>query len=409
MTALLLIIIYIVFISLGLPDSAIGSAWPSISASLNFNPSYQGILTVLVSFFTILSSFLTAKWVKAFKEVGTVLISIALTVSGLLIFGYAPNIYILLLACIPLGMGAGAIDSTLNNYVALHYKAIHLNWLHAFWGVGATLTPMLLSHYLSDASGWRKGIILLVILQASIFLITLCSFPLWKKSGKVLVREQEEEEKIDLSFLDSFKIRGVIFSIIAFFSYICVEGIAGNWCSSMAVFGLGVDEQSATRWASYFYMGITAGRFISGVISLKIRDSLLIRISEAIIAIGLFVFFFSFMNPNVFPYGLVVIGLGCAPIFPAMIHITPKKFTAELSQNVMSVQIGCSYIGTMLIVPLFGVISEGITFNSLPYFLTFFLILMIVMNEFSERWTKDKNLLLNDRLKEKYHRGTQNA
>lgn len=400
MSVILLIVIYLIFISLGLPDSLIGSTWPAISQSLEVSEALQGILSIIVSFCTIISSFLSLKFISLIKEKGVVIISIALTALGLIIFSYSPNFIVLCLGAIPLGLGAGAIDTTLNNYVAIHYKAIHLNWLHAFWGVGATLSPFLISFFLTDLNGWRNGALCLALIQASILLVTICSIKVWKVVE--LNFESKTENKVvtkKLSFINSFRIRGVIFAILAFAAYSAVECLTGNWFSSMMVFGYGVEEKIAARWTSYFYLGIMVGRIISGFLSLKIKDKNMIRLGETIVFIGVLLLMFNFYVP-LMPYALILVGLGCAPIYPAIIHSTPTRFTEELSPNVMSIQIGCAYLASFAISPLYGVIGKYTSFSYLPYYVLFFLVVLIIGNESTLFLVKDKTKLL-DRINKK--------
>lgn len=396
MSILLLAIIYLIFISLGLPDSLLGSAWPSISQSMGINESLQGILSIIASFCTIISSFLTVKLIKKFKEKGIVTLSIGLTCAGLLCVMTSSNFFFLCLSMIPLGLGAGAIDSTLNNYVAVNYKAIHLNWLHAFWGVGATLSPFLVSFFLTDINGWRTGAFVLAMIQCGILLITILTMNVWKVVENEFSNRdntQEKEATTELGFFKTFTIRGIVFAIIAFFSYIAIEGLTGNWFASMIVFGLGGDEASAARWSSYFYFGIMIGRIVSGIVSLKISDKNMIRIGESILIVGVILLFMQF-NIQLMPLAVVIIGLGCAPIYPAIIHATPSRFTSKLSQNVMSVQVGCAYIASFAVVPLFGVVGKYIDFRLLPVLLIVFLVVMIVCNEITLIKTKDKSKLL---------------
>ena len=396
MSILLLAIIYLIFISLGLPDSLLGSAWPSISQSMGINESLQGILSIVASFCTIISSFLTVKLIKKFKEKGIVALSIGLTCAGLLCVMASSNFFFLCLSMIPLGLGAGAIDSTLNNYVAINYKAIHLNWLHAFWGVGATLSPFLVSFFLTDINGWRTGAFVLAMIQCGILLITILTMNVWKVVEKEFSNRdnvQEKEVTTELGFFKTFTIRGIVFAIIAFFSYIAIEGLTGNWFASMIVFGLGGDEASAARWSSYFYFGIMIGRIVSGIVSLKISDKNMIRIGESILIVGVILLFMQF-NIQLMPLAVVIIGLGCAPIYPAIIHATPSRFTSKLSQNVMSVQVGCAYIASFAVVPLFGVVGKYIDFRLLPVLLIIFLVVMVICNEITLIKTKDKSKLL---------------
>ncbi len=412
MTIYLLIIIYVIFISLGLPDSIIGSVWPSIANSFNISPDWQGFVTITISLCTIISSFLSLKLLKFIKAKYIILFSILLTSVGILCFGYSSQFYLLILSCIPFGLGAGAIDTLLNNYVALHYKAIHMNFLHAFWGVGTICSPLILATFLTnDNDSWRKGIIILSIIQSIIFLIVLLNIWVWKKAENVFKRKnrdvQDIDETVPLGFFKTFKIKGVLFAIIGFFSYIALESLSGFWFSSYVSYGLKdklvVDPSTVANWTSFFYIGITLGRFIGGLLSIKINDKTRIRIGEITILLGIILLFTTSLNVInnkdylniILPISILLLGLGCGPIYPAIIHDTPNRFTSKLSQNVMSVQIGYSYIANISIAPLFGVIGEATTFLLLPYFLFLFLILIVFGNELVQIKTKDKSKLLN--------------
>lgn len=387
MTTILLLIIYLIFISLGLPDSLIGTTWPSISQSLNVPEDYQGLVTCTVSLCTIISSFFSPYLIKKLKPSGTVTFSIVLTVIGLVSLSFVPSFWFMLLAAIPLGLGGGAIDATLNNYVALHYKALHMNWLHSFWGVGTTISPLIISSFLVDNDGWRKGAIVLAIIQASIFIISLVSIPLWKKCEIIFAsrekgnqNNEKEEEIVELSYKKTFALKGVWFALFGFLAYTAVESLTGMWFSSMAHFGLNVNEQDATLWSSFFYLGITIGRFIAGIISLKVREKNMIRIGESIILIGIILLFMTF-NVKIMPFAVVLIGFGCAPVYPAIIKDTPNRFTKKYSQNVMGIQMSFAYISNFLIAPLFGVVAKYTTFLILPYCVLFFFIILVLGNE----------------------------
>ena len=412
MTIYLLIIIYVIFISLGLPDSIIGGVWPSLAASFNVPPDWQGFVTVTISLCTIFSSFVSLKLIKYIKPKYVITFSILLTAVGILCFGLSSEFYFLILSCIPFGLGAGAIDTLLNNYIALHYKAVHMNFLHAFWGVGTILSPLILSTFLTtENESWRKGIIALSIIQSVIFLIALANIWVWNKADKIFNKfehpeEKEEEEKITLGFFNTFRIKGVWFAIIGFFSYIAVESLSGFWFSSFVTYGLHdkfvIDAAQVATWTSLFYVGITLGRFSGGLLSFKINDRNRIRIGVSIIFVGIVLLFTTSLQgvtnitylQIILPVSVFLLGFGCGPIYPAIIHDTPNRFTPKLSQNVMSVQIGCSYIANITIAPLFGVIGDASSFLILPLFILIFLILVILGNELVQVKTKDKNSLL---------------
>lgn len=395
MSILLLIFIYLIFISLGVPDPFVGSCWPAISATFDLAKDAQGILTILLSVFTILSSFCTTKINRILKPFGTVAISIGLTIAGMFMMAYSTSFLMMCFACIPFGLGAGAIDTTLNNYVAVNYKAIHLNWLHAFWGVGTIISPLITAGFLTNPEGWRTAGMILGIIQAVILVITLASAPVWFKMEKELSRgsTQENIEEKPLGFFKTFKIRGIIFAIIGFFCYCALEQTAYIWFTSMLVFNMNIAEDLAANWLSLFFVGLVVGRLLSGVVSLKISDKNMIRIGEGILLVGIILFMLTF-EPIIMPIAICLIGFGCAPIYPAIIHDTPNRFTVKYSASVMAVQVGCAYLSNVTIVPLFGVIGEKTTFLSLPYVLLAILILMVITNELTTIFTKDKTKLL---------------
>ena len=396
MSILLLLVIYLIFISLGLPDSLIGSSWPAIYQSLNISSSLQGVLTLIISLCTIISSFASSKLISLFKQKGVIIISICLTVIGLICLSYSNNFIYLCLSAIPLGLGAGAIDSTLNNYVAINYKAIHLNFLHAFWGIGAGISPFIVGIFLTDLNGWRNGALCLAIIQSFILLVSICSIKLWDKAEIAFNNRKnadEEDKVINLGFFKSFRIKGVIFALIGFFSYIAVEQTAAMWFSTMLVNDFEVSVKIANNWNGLFYLGILSGRIISGFISLKVEDKKMIRIGESILLIGIILMTLRF-NLYIMPASLFIIGFGCGPIYPSIIHSTPTRFTKTYSQSVMSIQVGCAYIANITISPLFGIIGKYTTYFLLPYILLLFCIIMSVCNEVVNIKVKDKTKLV---------------
>ena len=396
MSILLLLVIYLIFISLGLPDSLIGSSWPAIYQSLNISSSLQGVLTLIISLCTIISSFASSKLISLFKQKGVIIISICLTVIGLICLSYSNNFIYLCLSAIPLGLGAGAIDSTLNNYVAINYKAIHLNFLHAFWGIGAGISPFIVGIFLTDLNGWRNGALCLAIIQSFILLVSICSIKLWDKAEIAFnnrKNDDEEDKVINLGFFKSFRIKGVVFALIGFFSYIAVEQTAAMWFSTMLVNNFEVSVKIANNWNGLFYLGILSGRIISGFISLKVEDKKMIRIGESILLIGIILMTLRF-NLYIMPASLFIIGFGCGPIYPSIIHSTPTRFTKTYSQSVMSIQVGCAYIANITISPLFGIIGKYTTYFLLPYILLLFCIIMSVCNEVVNIKVKDKTKLV---------------
>ena len=393
----LLIVIYLIFISLGLPDSFIGSCWPTISEYFKISRDFQGIFSLIVSFFTIASSFLTIKLTKYLKNYGVIAISIGLTISGLIIIGFSDNYYLLLLAAIPLGFGGGAIDSILNSYVSLHYKAIHLNFLHAFWGIGAFISPLIIGSFIVDPRGFKDAAFVLSIIQTTILIITLSTLVLWVKVDKIYNIDSRnttnsENNKENIGFFNTFKLRGVIFACITFFSYIAIESLAYSWFTSLCVFGMNIDNDIASKYLSLFYIAISLGRVISGLISIKIKDKNLIRIGEGILLIGIILLTFKF-NFVFMPIALFIIGLGCGPIYPSIVHSTVDKFTSKYSSAVMSIQIGFAYMANISVAPLFGILGNATTFLILPYIMLIFFVILVSGNEIVLKLTKDKSKL----------------
>ena len=393
----LLIVIYLIFISLGLPDSFIGSCWPTISEYFKISRDFQGIFSLIVSFFTIASSFLTIKLTKYLKNYGVIAISIGLTISGLIIIGFSDNYYLLLLAAIPLGFGGGAIDSILNSYVSLHYKAIHLNFLHAFWGIGAFISPLIIGSFIVDPRGFKDAAFVLSIIQTTILIITLSTLVLWVKVDKIYNIDSRnttnsENSQENIGFFNTFKLRGVIFACITFFSYIAIESLAYSWFTSLCVFGMNIDNDIASKYLSLFYIAISLGRVISGLLSIKIKDKNLIRIGEGILLIGIILLTFKF-NFVFMPIALFIIGLGCGPIYPSIVHSTVDKFTSKYSSAVMSIQIGFAYMANISVAPLFGILGNATTFLILPYIMLIFFVILVSGNEIVLKLTKDKSKL----------------
>lgn len=393
----LLIVIYLIFISLGLPDSFIGSCWPTISEYFKISRDFQGIFSFIVSFFTIASSFLTIKLTKYLKNYGVIAISIGLTISGLIIIGFSDNYYLLLLAAIPLGFGGGAIDSILNSYVSLHYKAIHLNFLHAFWGIGAFISPLIIGSFIVDPRGFKDAAFVLSIIQTTILIITLSTLVLWVKVDKIYNIDSRnvtnsENSQENIGFFNTFKLRGVIFACITFFSYIAIESLAYSWFTSLCVFGMNIDNDIASKYLSLFYIAISLGRVISGLLSIKIKDKNLIRIGEGILLIGIILLTFKF-NFVFMPIALFIIGLGCGPIYPSIVHSTVDKFTSKYSSAVMSIQIGFAYMANISVAPLFGILGNATTFLILPYIMLIFFVILVSGNEIVLKLTKDKSKL----------------
>lgn len=378
MLTLLLVIIYISFISLGLPDAILGSAWPMIHQDLNVPVSFAGVITMIISGGTIISSFFSEKLIRKLGTGKVTAFSVLLTAIGLVGVFLSPNFIWICLLAIPLGIGAGSVDSALNNFVALHYKAIHMNWLHCFWGVGATTGPFLMSIFLLKENGWRLGYANIGSIQAMLVICLFLSLPLWKKFESDNAEKISNNEEVKVSNL--IKLPGAKPALVSFFCYCAVELTTGLWVSSYLVIINGFSAEKAAKWVSLYYLGITVGRFLAGFISIKLNNKQMIRIGQLICVAGGILLSITYSS-NIQLIGLISIGLGCAPIYPAMLHDTPNRFGKELSQGIMGIQMATAYVGSTFMPPLFGAISKFIGFEILPYFLILLMLLMLVTTE----------------------------
>lgn len=383
MTTLLLLIIYISFISLGLPDSLLGSAWPVIQHEMGAPVSYAGMISMIIAGGTIVSSFYSEKIIRRLGTGLVTAISVFMTAAALLGFAVAPSILWMCVMAIPLGLGAGSVDAALNNFVALHYQAKHMNWLHCFWGVGATAGPAIMSIYLVQDNNWQMGYMSIGIIQACLVVLLFLSLPLWKKFSSGAGASQASTAK-PLKTSELLKIRGLKPALVAFFSYCAIEMTAGLWGSSYLVIHRGISAEAAAKWISIFYLGITLGRLLAGFVSSKLSNVTMVRVGIVGIGIGILLLLLP-LGDVVYPFGFFMIGFGCAPIYPSMLHQTPQNFGSELSQSVMGLQMACAYIGSTLMPPLFGVIAQEISIAWFPFFLLAILILMIVMSEITNR------------------------
>ena len=383
MTTLLLLIIYISFISLGLPDSLLGSAWPVIQHEMGAPVSYAGMISMIIAGGTIVSSFYSEKIIRRLGTGLVTAISVFMTAAALIGFAVAPSILWMCVMAIPLGLGAGSVDAALNNFVALHYQAKHMNWLHCFWGVGATAGPAIMSIYLVQDNNWQMGYMSIGIIQACLVVILFLSLPLWKKFSSGAGAPQASTAT-PLKTSELLKIRGLKPALVAFFSYCAIEMTAGLWGSSYLVIHRGISAETAAKWISVFYLGITLGRLLAGFVSSKLSNVSMVRVGIVGIGIGILLLLLP-LGDVVYPIGFFMIGFGCAPIYPSMLHQTPQNFGSEMSQSVMGLQMACAYIGSTLMPPLFGVIAQEISIAWFPFFLLAILILMIVMSEITNR------------------------
>lgn len=377
MFQLLLAVIYLSFISLGLPDSMLGSAWPLIYNDFTVPISYAGIISTIITLGTILSSLQSDKLTRKLGSGKVTAFSVALTALALFGFSISHSFWELCLWAIPYGLGAGSVDACLNNYVALHYESKHMSWLHCMWGVGASTGPYIMGLAVSHGMGWHMGYRIVSILQIILTSIILFSLPLWKKSTQI--SDQQDHSK-SLSLKEVIAIKGAKEIMLVFFCYCALETTAGLWASSYLVFQKGISEEQATTFASLFYLGITFGRAISGFLTMKFNDTTMIRLGQGCILFGIFVLVFSPIN-TISLLGLIIIGLGCAPIYPCIIHSTPVRFGEDKSQAVIGIQMASAYVGSCVVPPLFGVLAASFTTSLFPFYLLTILLIMIGMHK----------------------------
>lgn len=381
MASLLLAVIYVAFISLGLPDSLLGSAWPTMSQDLNVPVAWAGGISAVISMFTIVSALLSDRMTLKFGAGKVTAVSVALTAAALAGFSVAPNYWVLLAIAIPYGLGAGGVDAALNNYVAIHYESRHMSWLHCMWGVGASVGPLIMSAALTAGRGWQSGYRAISYIQLGLTLILLISLPLWKRPQSA----QEDGAARALSLREIVRIRGAKEVMLCFFCYCALEQTAGLWAGSYLVLTRGVDAETAASFAGLYFIGITAGRAVNGFMTLRFSDRSLVRAGEVLIAVGTLMLFLP--AQKVALAGLVLLGIGSAPIYPSIIHSTPAHFGAERSQAIIGVQMASAYVGTCLMPPLFGLIAGYIGAWLLPMYIAALLALMAVMFERLEKKT----------------------
>lgn len=379
MFSLLLALIYVSFISLGLPDSLLGSAWPQMQESLGVSLSLGGVISFLITASTILSSLMSHQVIQRFGTGAVTMCSVAMTALALFGFSLSNSFLALCLWAIPYGLGAGSVDAALNNFVALHCKAKHMSWLHCFWGIGATGGPYIMGLCLSRGMGWQAGYRTISFLQMALTLILLLSLPLWKKqelplSGGETVRPQTPQ------WGKLLKRPGVKAALTAFFFYSALELTTGLWGSSYMVAVRGISAETAAKWISLFYLGITAGRFFSGFLTLRFSDDAMVRLGEGTAIVGILLILLPLHNLFLC-LGLILTGLGCAPIYPSLLHATPQRFGKSLSQSLMGTQMAISYLGSTTMPPVSGFLSEKISMGLYPVLLLVFALMLTILTE----------------------------
>ena len=383
MYACLIAIIYIAFISLGLPDSLVGSAWPVMHQELGVPVSYAGIITMIIAGGTIVSSLFSDRLTRRFGAGLVTAVSVFLTAAALFGFSVSHTFLSLCLWAVPYGLGAGAVDAALNNYVALHYSSRHMNWLHCFWGVGAAVSPYIMSFCLTGGYGWNNGYLSVSIVQILLTAVLFISLPLWKRNAVVFHPDALPAKALSLP--QAFRIKGVPYILVTFFAYCALEQTAGLWASSYLVQYRGISAGIAAQFASLFFLGITFGRFLCGFLSEKLGDRRLIRIGIYTTLAGAVLILLPVGTNLPALAGLIVIGFGCAPIYPAIIHSTPYNFGKENSQAMIGIQMACAYVGSTFMPPIFGLIASYVQIGLYPAYLMLFSFLMLVMSEWLNR------------------------
>lgn len=378
MGSLLLALIYVCFVSLGLPDSLLGSGWPVMHIEMNVPVSMAGVVSMTICVGTILSSLFSDKMLHRFGAGKVTAVSVAMTAVALFGFGMSSQYWMLILWAIPYGLGAGGVDAILNNYVALHFKAQHMSWLHCMWGVGASISPYIMSFALTKIDSWNYGYIIVSVIQAVLSFIIFMSLPIWKKGEEN--SEASEQQTKALSFKEIFKIKGSIPCFLAFFCYCALELSTSLWASSYLVQKWNFTPEAAAGYASMFYIGITLGRFTNGFLAMRFNDHTLIRTGIGIITVGIALLFVP-LHSTFALVGFITIGLGCAPVYPCFIHMTPNVFGRDKSQAMIGVQMAFAYVGFLLMPPLFGVIADYISISLLPVYLIILMVSMLITHE----------------------------
>lgn len=382
MATLFLSIIYVTFISLGLPDSLLGVGWPEMYRELGVPQSYAGLVSMTISFGTITSSFFSGKLIRRFGTGKLTAVSVLGTATALLGFYLAPSFIWILAAAIPLGLGAGAVDAALNEYVAENYQAHHMNWLHSFWGIGALTSPLIMSQVLSQDRSWRVGYLVVSIIQFILAIVLVITLPMWRGKEKKRNVEHHKEESIKLTSLITLK--KVRLALYAFFLYIGVEATMGLWSSSYLINVKGIDSAKAAMAVSGFFGFIMFGRLISGFVSMILNNRQLIRIGQVMIVAGALTLIVS-TSYLFLLLGICLIGFGCAPIYPAMLHETPERFGQQIAQQIMGIQMAIAYTGSVILPPLFGFLVPLLGMQVLPIFLIGYGLIMYVASELLNR------------------------
>lgn len=380
MFSFLLSLIYLAFISLGLPDALLGSAWPIMHGELNVPISYAGFISMIIAGGTIISSFFSDRIIKKFGTGLVTAISVGMTAFALLGFSVSTKFWMLCLFSIPYGLGAGSVDAALNNFVALHYKARHMSWLHCFWGIGATLGPVIMGQCLINQNSWTLGYVVVSLIQIGLTIFLFCSLSIWKKASKT-TEEQKEEISKSLSLKELINLPKAKSALVGFFCYCALESSAGLWGASYMVLERNIQPEIAAKWISTFYFGITIGRFLSGFITLKLSSQNMVRLGQFVLLLGVIIILLPTSINFLLVVGFLFIGLGCAPIYPSMLHSTPENFGKDVSQSIMGKQMASAYVGSTFMPPVVGFLVDNLSPKLFPFILFLILVLMFFMTE----------------------------
>ena len=383
MVNFLLAIIYLSFVSLGLPDALLGASWPMMQMEFGVPVSYAGGISLIIAIGTVVSSLLADRMIKALGSGKVTAISAGVTAVALFGFSVSGEYWQLCLWAIPYGLGAGSVDASLNNYVALHYASRHMSWLHCMWGLGASIGPYIMGAALTGGMAWNQGYRVICLIQLVLTAALFLSLPLWK-TGKQ--QDGGATSGKPLTMKQVLNLKGAREVMLAFFCYCGLEQTCILWGSSYFVLVNGLDEETAASLASVFMLGLTAGRLISGFLTYKINDSNMIRLGQSLIVAGIVAMVLPLGTAATIG-GLALAGLGCAPIYPCIIHSTPAHFGEENSQAIIGIQMASAYVGICVLPPVFGLIANHISARLLPGYLSAILVLMILMSEGLNRKT----------------------
>ena len=378
MASILIAIIYLAFVSMGLPDALLGSAWPSIYGGMGVPLSYAGLVTIIMAGGTVVSSLLSDSLLRRFGTGWVTAVSTLMTAVALFGFSVSTAFWHLCLWAVPYGLGAGSIDAALNNYVALKYKSRHMSWIHFFWGVGATMGPVIMGGILSGGAAWATGYRVVGLIQTGMTLALFLTLPLWRKNDLPQSAASDADGRMTRGQV--LNLPGAKALLVAFFCYSSVEATAGLWASSYMTLQRGVAPETAARWASIFYLGITLGRFAIGFITDRVGDRNMIRVGQGCIILGVLVMLLPGSNTVSF-LGLILAGLGCAPVYPCLLHETPVNFGKQNSQTMMGFQMACAYTGSTLMPPLFGFLAGRLSIGLYPVYLLLFAVTMLLTAE----------------------------